>query len=134
MEQTDFAPTTFRFAQITALKIVDKGSSGPYKAIAATEAMLPEYVVYRPMDLDAASAAEGKLPVIVFGNGGCADSPRAHKRVLSEIASHGYLIIGIGALEIAPGWEHAPTAAARLLGASDWITAEAGGRVSIVAM
>ncbi len=130
MERSHFAPTTFRFAQITALKIIDTGSSGPYKAIAATEATLPDYVVYRPMDLDAACDAEGKLPVIVFGNGGCSDSSLAHERVLSEIASHGYLIIAIGALELVPGRERAHTPASRLLDAIGWITAQAADQAS----
>lgn len=94
--------------------------------MAATEATLPNYTVYRPRDLAAAARGEGALPVMVFGNGGCSSNSLTHERVLTEIASHGYIIIAIGALEMAPGTrQHASTESSRLFDAMDWIEEQA---------
>lgn len=113
-------------AQVVESKVIDNGGSGPYEAMAATEATLPDYTVYRPRDLAAAAGAEGALPVMVFGNGGCSNSSLSHERVLTEIASHGYIIIAIGALELTAGTrEHASTESSRLIDAMDWIERQA---------
>ena len=37
-----------------------------------------------------------KLPIVVWGNGACANSPWEHVNFLSEVASHGFLIVAIG--------------------------------------
>jgi dienelactone hydrolase len=51
--------------------------------------------VYRPRDLTSSAAA--KVPVVVWGNGGCADNGGASARqFLMEVASHGYLVIAPG--------------------------------------
>jgi hypothetical protein len=65
-------------AQVVDKKVVDNGSSGPYKAVAASEATLPYYVLYRPQNIKAAFKSEGRLPIIVFGNGGCANTSITH--------------------------------------------------------
>ncbi|WP_426059263.1 chlorophyllase/cutinase-like alpha/beta fold protein [Hymenobacter sp. B1770] len=116
--------TIATYAQVIDSKVIDDGSSGPHKAMAAKEAAFPDYVVYRPKDIKAASRAEGRLPVIVFGNGGCANTSITHERVLSEIASHGYLIIAIGALAKEPLKTPASTPSSMLLAAIDWIVAQ----------
>jgi len=36
------------------------------------------------------------MPVIAWGNGGCATDPTTHKNLLIEIASHGYVIAADG--------------------------------------
>jgi len=109
-------------AQVINQKVVDGGGSGPYSAIAATEATLPDYVVYRPDDIAAAAAAEGGLPVLAFANGGCSNTSITHERVLSEIASHGYLVVAIGALQMTRGErESAATEATMLTDALDWL-------------
>ena len=36
------------------------------------------------------------LPVLVWGNGGCANSPRGHEKFLNDIASYGYLVLATG--------------------------------------
>lgn len=113
-------------AQVVNSKVIDGGGSGPYEAIAATEATLPDYTVYRPRDLVAAARDGGPLPVMVFGNGGCSNSSLTHERVLTEIASHGYIVIAIGALEMTTGTrEHASTESSRLIDAMDWIERQA---------
>jgi dienelactone hydrolase len=118
------------YAQVVDSKTIDGGSSGPYKAIAATEATLPQFTVYRPKDLAAAAQAAGKLPILVFGNGGCSNTSITHERVLSEIASHGYVIVAIGPLAKEPPAQPARTESSMLIDAMDWITGQAGDRKS----
>ena len=117
-------------AQVVDSKVIDSGSSGPYKAMAARETTLPDFTVYRPKDLSAASKAEGKLPVLVFGNGGCSNTSITHERVLSEIASYGYLIIAIGPLPKGPKVPPASTPSKMLLDAIDWIVAQSRDKAS----
>lgn len=112
-------------AEIVKSKTIDDGGSGPYKAIAGAEATLPTHTVYRPEDIAAAFEKEGKLPVLVFANGGCSDTSITHEKVLSEIASHGYVVIAIGALEMTPGERQSrQTKATMLTDAIDWIAAQ----------
>ena len=77
--------------------------SGPYQAVMATEASLPAHVLYHPADLRAA----GKLPVIAWGNGACINAGNRFRDFLTEIASHGYLVIANGVMA-APGLEVGP--------------------------
>lgn len=118
-----FATTIISIGQVVDSKTIDNGGSGAYKAIAAKEATLPDYVVYRPEDIGAAAEEEGPLPVMVFANGGCSNTSITHERVLSEIASHGYIVIAIGALQKKPGGgENESTEATMLTDAIDWVS------------
>lgn len=88
--------------------------SGPYPAIMATDPSLPEDVFYRPADL----AAAGTLPIIVWGNGGCLHAGNRFRGFLTELASHGFLVISAGtmghvALEVGPQENPAVGGAAR---------------------
>lgn len=65
--------------------------SGPYKAIMAAEAALPEHLVYYPADL--AALGGKKMPVVIWGNGSCLYAGNRYRQFLTEIASHGYLVI-----------------------------------------
>ena len=76
-------------------RIVEDGGTGPYSAIMLAEASLPTHTVFRPEDLTP-FGAKNKLPVIAWGNGGCANSPSGHINFLSEVSSHGFLVIAIG--------------------------------------
>jgi len=87
-----FAASASLDAQIVKSKVIDNGGSGPYKAIAASEESLPDFVVYRPETFP----ENAGFPVIVFGNGGCANSSLGHERFLSDLASYGYVIVAIG--------------------------------------
>ncbi|MFT2009257.1 chlorophyllase/cutinase-like alpha/beta fold protein [Pontibacter sp. 13R65] len=118
------------FAQVVDSKTIDNGSSGPYKAFAAKEATLPDFVVYRPKDIKAAAKAEGKLPVIVFGNGGCANTSITHERVLSEIASHGYIIVAIGPLAKTPVEKPSSTESSMMIDAVNWIESQSKDKKS----
>ena len=76
-------------------RIVEEGGSGPYKAIMMEEASLATHTIFRPQDIS--MFGEGNLlPVLVWGNGGCANSPSGHVNFLNEVASQGFLIVAIG--------------------------------------
>ena len=83
---TDDAPTS---------RILEGGGSGPYKAVMKTEASLPAHTIFVPQDL-APFGEKNPLPVLVWGNGACANSPFEHVNFLNEIASHGYIVVATG--------------------------------------
>lgn len=74
----------------------DGGGSGPYKAVIVEDDELQGYSIFRPQDLASAAAVEGPLPVILFGNGGCSHNSVGFYNFLTEVASHGYVIISNG--------------------------------------
>ena len=76
-------------------RIVEDGGTGPFKAIMKEEASLSEHTVFVPQDLSAFSAKK-QLPVLVWGNGACTNSPWEHYKFLNEIASYGYIVVATG--------------------------------------
>jgi hypothetical protein len=74
---------------------VEKGGQGPFRAVLKSDAGLPTHSLYLPEDLTAA-ARKGKLPIIAWGNGACANYGNRFRYFLTEIASHGYFILSIG--------------------------------------
>lgn len=86
-------------AEVINTKQLDDGGSGLFKAIAVTEAEIPDFVIYRPHDMLLAHASQGALPVLVWGNGACLDSSIDYERFLTEIASHGYIVMAVGAMQ-----------------------------------
>lgn len=121
----------FGFGQIVDTKIIDNGGSGAYKAVAVIEKTLPDFVVYRPLDLKQAKKFEGSLPVVVWANGGCMDSSIHHERFLTEIASHGYVIVAIGTLQMTVEERgHKPTPDKKLQEGINWITQQVGDEKS----
>ena len=76
-------------------RIVEEGGTGPYKAIMTEVPGLEAHTVFHPQDLS--SFGKGKLlPVLVWGNGACTNSPWEHYKFLNEIASYGYLVVATG--------------------------------------
>ncbi len=109
-------------SQVLKQKTVDGGGSGPYKTIAVQESGLPDFVVYRPNNLAQASANEGPLPIVVFGNGGCSDTSLGYERMLTEVASHGYVVVAIGELMMAWGdRQEGHSASTELKRGLDWL-------------
>src|SRR4051812_30111276 len=71
-------------ARETASRMVEDGGTGKYKAVMVSDGSLPTHTVFRPKDLGA-FGAKGRLPIVVWGNGACANSPWEHVNFLSEI-------------------------------------------------
>lgn len=104
------------FAQPTPTPAPSSTGSGPYPAFYEEVASLPSHVVYRPRDLQALGRT--KLPVYVWGNGGCSADGTSSRNHLLEIASHGYLVIAAGTIPkgppaVRPAVPPAPDGAAR---------------------
>ncbi|MDP4208843.1 MAG: alpha/beta hydrolase [Bacteroidota bacterium] len=78
-----------------AVRTVEDGGTGSYKAIMYTDNSLPTHTIFCPKDLSVFGKVQ-KLPIIAWGNGACANSPWEHVNFLSEVASHGFLVIAIG--------------------------------------
>jgi CubicO group peptidase (beta-lactamase class C family) len=103
--------------------LLEKGGSGPYAAIVTEDTALPGMTIFRPGDLTPFST-DCKLPILLWGNGACANTTYEHKNFLSEIASHGYVVLAIGLLEeMNERGEKSrqPTQSKQMIAALDWI-------------
>lgn len=80
-------------------QVVEEGGTGKYKAIMKEEADLEAHTIFCPQDLSKFSESN-PLPVLVWGNGACTNSPWEHYKFLNEIASHGYLVVATGFIPI----------------------------------
>lgn len=126
----------------TARTIGPAAGSGPSPAIAESWNDAPGYTVYRPARLPRA-----RMPLVLWGNGGCRDNGLSASHFLREIASHGYVVIANGsAREESPVLDQLPvadapppgsppratpdeTTVAQYLAAIDWVqTARKGAR------
>lgn len=76
-------------------RVIENGGTGAYKAVMTEDLSLPEHTILAPQDLTSFGAKK-KLPVLVWGNGACANSPWEHVNFLNEIASHGYIVLATG--------------------------------------
>ena len=76
-------------------RVIENGGTGAYKAVMTEDLSLPEHTILVPQDLSSFSTKK-KLPVLVWGNGACANSPWEHVNFLNEIASHGYIVLATG--------------------------------------
>jgi dienelactone hydrolase len=76
-------------------KVVEDGGTGPSKAIMKEEASLPAHTVFVPQDLSK-FGKKNPLPVLVWGNGACTNSPWEHYKFLNEIASYGFIVLATG--------------------------------------
>lgn len=68
------------------------GGTGPYKANWTTDGTLPYHTIYVPNN----PPANEKLPVVVFGNGLCIGWGTMYSVFLTELASHGFMVIATG--------------------------------------
>jgi dienelactone hydrolase len=85
---------------------------------------LKTHTLYRPRDLKLFGAAV-KLPVVAYGNGGCRNGSHEVRNLLTEVASHGFLVIAIGpAASAATGMVAGSSQSRQLLDAFDWAAAE----------
>ena len=79
----------------TLSRVVEDGGTGPYKAIMKEEASLKAHTIFVPQDLSK-FGKKNLLPVLVWGNGACSNSPFEHYKFLNEIASYGYIVVATG--------------------------------------
>jgi hypothetical protein len=82
--------------------------TGSWRAVMEADPGLPLHTVYRPGDL--AAKGMGKLPIVAWANGACSENGASFKPFLTEIASHGYLIVALGSPGKAPDIQPPPTA------------------------
>ena len=86
--------------QVVRQKEIENGGSGRYRAIIVSEKSLPDFTIYRPRNVQYAARREGPLPILIWCNGACSGSSIGYERMLNEIASHGYVVVGIGSFEM----------------------------------
>jgi len=105
---------------------VGDGGSGPYKSVLVGDPNLKTHTLYRPRDLSA-FGANRKLPIVAYGNGACRNASYEVRNFLTEVASHGFLVVAIGpAIPTIAGGSYVagPTKSSQLLDAVDWAAAE----------
>jgi hypothetical protein len=93
---------------------------GPYKVTSEGAFGSPGIVLFRPADLGTFPMKD-ILPVLVWGNGGCAVDSTRYSGFLSTIASHGFIVLATAAVE---GKEKRQANATDLRSAIDWAEAE----------
>ncbi len=96
---------------------------GPYAVV--SEAAGARNALFRPADLAALSASDA-LPVLLWGNGGCAADAGLFAGYLETIASHGFLVITTAAAADAGAADGPPPRASAedLAAGLDWAVAE----------
>ena len=67
--------------------------SGPYDVVIEQDPNFNTHTIYRPVGVPF------KIPIVVWGNGGCSRNGTLFAEFLSEIASHGFLIVSDGSPE-----------------------------------
>lgn len=90
------------------------GGSGPYPADYETLSSLVNHTIYRPSTMPSE-----RLPIFVWGNGGCAANGTGQINFLREISSYGFLVIANGA----PNGSGSTTSS-MLTQSIDWAVAE----------
>jgi len=93
---------------------------GPYDVLAEPAFESPRHVVYRPEDLRA-FPDEDSLPVLIWGNGGCALNSNGYRGFLTTVASFGFVAVATAVID---GEEPRRATTDDLRAAIDWVEAE----------
>ena len=105
-------------------RIVEEGGTGPVKVLMLEDPSLPEHTVFAPQNL-APFGKKNRLPVLVWGNGACTNSPWEHYKFLNEIASHGFLVIATGHIPMTDERYMGPmSTSAQQIESIDWAIAQ----------
>lgn len=90
--------TLFQFSGIQAQPnamsvgiVADAYGTGLFPAVAESFASMRDNTVYHPV-----SMPEEQLPVILWGNGACADNGLGYSDFHREVSSHGFIVIAAG--------------------------------------
>lgn len=111
-------------AQEVKSEIIEGGGTGEFKSIMVSDASLATHTVFRPQDLSK-FGKKNPLPVLVWGNGACANSPHEHINFLNEIASHGFIVVAIGPMPSQGAeFSHDGSESKQLIDAIEWILAQ----------
>lgn len=93
---------------------------GPYEVTSEGAFGSPGHILFRPADLSP-FPKQDTLPVMVWGNGGCAVDSTQYGGFLNTIASHGFLVLATARVE---GETRRQSSAEDLRAAIDWAEAE----------
>jgi dienelactone hydrolase len=93
---------------------------GPYSVQTGPAFGAARYVVHRPAELGAFPSTDS-MPVVVWGNGGCAIDGTRYGDFLGTIASHGFLVMTTVAIA---GEDNRQQTQDDLRGALDWAVSE----------
>ncbi len=92
--------------------------TGPYSVVIESDSSRPTHTVYRPQELGARPH-----PIIAFGEGGCLKIGLMFAEFLSEVASHGFVVLADGPPVGSGAGALAPDGTA-LIQAIDWALAQ----------
>jgi dienelactone hydrolase len=94
--------------------------AGRYQVTSGAAFGAPGFMVFHPSSLDAFPSRD-TMPVLVWGNGGCAINTARYSGFLSTIASHGFIVLGTAAQE---GEQRRQATADDLRAGIEWAFAE----------
>jgi hypothetical protein len=98
------------------------GGSGPYKARYLEDPTLANHTIYVPE-----KPPPVKMPIIAWANGFCLPTGQMYANFLSEIASHGYMVIANGRIDTG-GKLYPSTRDSELIKSIDWATTNPAAR------
>jgi len=105
-------------------RVVEDGGTGAFKAIMKEELTLPAHTVFVPQDLSKFSK-NNPLPVLVWGNGACTNSPWEHFKFLNEISSYGFIVLATGYIPMEEKRYHGPMSTTQQqIESIDWALAQ----------
>jgi acetyl esterase/lipase len=123
-ESTFKEMVSFFQKEATRSLVVENGGTGDFKAIMKEEPSLPAHTVFVPKDLSKFNA-QHPLPVLVWGNGACVNSPWEHFKFLNEIASHGFIVLATGYIPMEEKPYNGPMSSTQQqIESIDWIIAQ----------
>ena len=81
----------------TAKKLFkDNVESKEFSGMTIDASSLPGFTVYHPNNLKETVSKVGRLPIYVFGNGGCSHNSAYYLPLFSELVNNGYMVIAVG--------------------------------------
>ena len=111
-------------------KVVEEGGTGPYKVLMLEDPSLEAHTIFAPQDLSP-FGKKNLLPVLVWGNGACTNSPWEHYKFLNEIASYGFLVIATGYIPMEEAPYRGPmSTSAQQIESIDWAIAQNANKES----